>query len=108
MGFLKKILDLFRSRATVRQLPVGSLTVDRDGQVVTSTVSSAYPEALLREIGRDVLVLFREARTAQMPLAEISIHFASLDITARELRGGAVIFLIPQTASSPTQTRSSL
>jgi hypothetical protein len=104
MGILKKILGLFRSRASVRQLPVGSLTVDRDGHVVTSTVSTAYPEALLSEIGRSVLILFREARTAQMPLAEVSIHFASLRITARELRGGAVIFLFPQTALSPTQT----
>jgi hypothetical protein len=104
MGFLKTFFSLFRSRASVRQLPVGSLTVDRDGHVVTSTVSTAYPEALLREIGRSVLILFREARTAQMPLAEVSIHFASLRITARELRGGAVIFLFPQTALSPTQT----
>jgi hypothetical protein len=102
MGFLKKLSRLFRSRAAVRQLPLGSLTVDRDGQVVTSTVSSAYPRTLLREIGRDVLVLFREARTAQMPLAEVSIHFGSLRITARELRGGAIIFLFPQTAHSST------
>jgi hypothetical protein len=108
MGFLKKLSRLFRSRASVQQLPVGSLTVDRDGHVVTSTVSSAYPDELLGEIGRNVLVLFREAREAQMPLAEVSIYFASLRITARELRGGAVIFLFPQTALSPTQNRSSL
>jgi hypothetical protein len=102
MGFLKKISRLFRSRAGVRQLPLGSMTVDRDGQIVTSTVSSTYPKALLREIGKDVLVLFREARTAELPLAEVSIHFGSLRITARELRGGAIIFLFPQTALSPT------
>ena len=101
MGFLKR---LFRSRAAVQQLPTGSVTVDRDGHVVTYTVSSAYPKALLRDIGLEVLSLFREAREAQMPLAEVSIHFASLNITARELRGGAVIFLLPQTAFSPTPT----
>jgi hypothetical protein len=101
MGFLKRF---FRSRAAVQQLPIGSLTVDRDGRVVTYTVSSVYPKALLRDIGQEVLSLFREARMAQMPLAEISIHFASLNITARELRGGAVIFLLPQTAFSPTAT----
>jgi len=105
MGFLKRF---FRSRAAVQQLPAGSLTVDRDGHVVTSTVSSAYPKALLRDIGHEVLVLFNEARTAQTPLAEVSIHFASLHITARELRGGAVIFLLPQTAHSPTPTPSRL
>jgi hypothetical protein len=102
MGFLKKISRLFRSHAAVRQLPLGSMTVDRDGQVITSTVSSTYPKALLREIGRDVLALFREARAAQLPLAEVSIHFGSLRITARELRGGAIIFLFPQNALSST------
>jgi len=107
MGFLKKLFR-FRSRAVVQQLPSGSITVDRHGNVVTSTVSSAYPKALLRDIGRDVLLLLREAHAAQMPLAQVSLHFASLHITARELRGGAVIFLFPQTAFSPTQTGSHL
>ena len=101
MGFLKR---LFRSRAAIQQLPTGSVTVDRNGHIVTYTVSSVYPKALLRDIGLEVLSLFREAREAQMPLAEVSIHFASLNITARELRGGAVIFLLPQTAFSPTPT----
>ena len=101
MGFLKRIFHFRRSRAVVQQLPTGSIAVDRDGNVVTSTVSSAYPKALLHEIGRGVLTLFREAREAQMPLAEVSIYFVSLRITARELRGGAVIFLFPQTALSP-------
>ena len=105
MGFLKRF---FRSRAAVQQLPTGSVTVDRDGHVVTYTVSSAYPKALLRDIGLEVLSIFREAREAQMPLAEISIHFASLNITARELRGGAVIFLLPQTAFSPPPNSSRL
>ena len=104
MGFLKKLARLFRSHAAVQQLPTGSLTVDRDGHVVTSTVSSAYPKALLRDIGREVLVLFNEARAAQMPLAEVSLHFGSLRITARELRGGAIIFLFPQSALSPMPT----
>ncbi len=103
MGFLKRF---FRARAGVQQLPAGTITVDRNGHIVTSTVSSAYPKSLLHDIGRDVLALFREARTAQMPLAEISLQFGSLHITARELRGGAIIFLLPQTALLPTPTRS--
>jgi hypothetical protein len=105
MGFLKR---LFHSRAAVQQLPTGSVTVDRDGHVVTYTVSSAYPKALLRDIGLEVLSIFHEAREAQIPLAEISIHFASLNITARELRGGAVIFLLPQTAYSPSSNPTRL
>jgi hypothetical protein len=104
MGFLNKISRLFRSNASVQQLPLGSLTVDRDGHVVTTTISSAYPRTLLRDIGRDVISLFQEARAAQMPLAEISLHFGSLRITARELRGGAIIFIFPQTTLSATPT----
>ena len=104
MGFLKRLFHFRRSRAAVQQLPTGSIAVDRDGNVVTSTVSSAYPKALLHEIGRGVLTLFREARETQMPLAEVSIYFVSLRITARELRGGAVIFLFPQSALSPMPT----
>ena len=98
MGFLKNI---FGSRASVTQLPSGSIAVNRAGKIISSTVSSAYPADLLQSVGKEVLALFREARTAQMPLAEVSIHFASLCITARELRGGAIIFLFPQTALSP-------
>jgi hypothetical protein len=101
MGFLKK---LFGSRAAIQQLPTGSITMDRDGQIVTSTVSSMYPRASLQAIGRDVLRLFREARSAEIPLTELDIHFASLRITARELRGGTLIFIFPQTALAPTST----
>jgi hypothetical protein len=75
------------------------LVVARDGKVVASTVSSTYPQALLRDIALDMLLLFRQAREAQMPLTELSVHFASLRITGREMRGGAVIFLSPQTAT---------
>jgi hypothetical protein len=103
MGFLKNI---FGDSAAVQQLPTGTIAVDRQGHIVTSTVSSAFPKNLLREVARDVLELFREARVAQMPLAEVSLHFGSLRITARELRGGAIIFLFPQSALSPTPTLS--
>jgi hypothetical protein len=101
MGILRK---LFGGNASIQQLPAGTVTVDRHGHLVTSTVSSAFPESVLHDIGRDVLELFREGRTAQMPLAEVSLHFGSMRVTARELRGGAIIFLFPQTAMFPTPT----
>lgn len=101
MGILKK---LFGSKASIQQLPAGTVTVDRNGQIITSTVSSTFPQPLLQDIGRDVLDLFREARLGQIPLAEVSLHFGSLRITARELRGGAIIFLFPKTALSHTPT----
>ena len=98
MGFLKNI---FGSPAAVSQLPSGTITVNRAGKIISSTVTSAYPAHLLHAIAREVLALLQEARAAQMPLAEVSVHFASLRVTARELRGGAIIFLFPQTALSP-------
>ena len=103
MGFLK---NLFRGHASVQQLPAGTITVDRQGNIVTSTVSSSYPKSLLTDIGEEVLLLFREARAAQAPMAEISLQFGSLHITARELRGGAIIFFLPQTALSATPAHS--
>ena len=103
MGFLKK---LFGGLAAVQQLPVGTITVDRNARIIASTVSSGYPKDLLQIIARDILELLHEARIAQMPLAEISLHFGSLLITARELRGGAIIFLLPQTALLPTPNNS--
>lgn len=81
---------------------MGSLTVNAQGEIVTTTVSSAYSQSLLSDIAREVLVIFREAKNSQLPLAEVTIHFASLRVTARELRGGAIIFLLPQTALMPS------
>jgi hypothetical protein len=92
------LLNLFTGKCSpeVQVLPSGSLTIDRDAQILASTVSSAVPEDLLQEIGRRVLQLFRQARIAQVPVTELTLHFASLRITARELRGGAMIFLTPK------------
>ncbi len=103
MGLLKK---LFRRQAAVQDLPSGSVTVDRNGNTITSTISSSYPTPLLRQITKDVLRIFTEARDAQSPLAEINIHFASLRVTARELRGGAIIYLFPQIAMAQMPNKS--
>jgi hypothetical protein len=98
MGFL----NLFsKSGAAVQRLPSGSFTVDRNGNIVTTTVASSYPVEFLNEIAREVLFLFKEARNVQVPMTEFSLNFASLQITARELRGGAIVFLSPTTTSSP-------
>jgi len=103
MGILNKI---FSAQASVQQLPSGTVTVDRQGGIVTSTVASNFPLPLVQTIAKEVLELFREARVGQMPMSEVSLHFSSLRITARELRGGAIIFMFPQTASSQSPTRS--
>jgi hypothetical protein len=97
MGFL----SLFsRPAAQLIALPRGSFTVDRDGRILVSTLPQAFPTALAEEIGSQALMAFRSAQAAQLPLSEIVVRYPSLKVTARELRGGAIIFLAPQTLST--------
>jgi len=84
------------------RLPSGSFTVDRDGEVLVSTLPQSFPATVMREIGRHVAQTFREAQAAQLPLSEVIVHYASLKLTARDLRGGAIVFLAPQTPMDPT------
>ena len=83
-----------------QRLPSGTFTVDRAGRVVISTLSSAFPAALVRELGQQITTTFHEAQKADVPLAELVIRYSSLKVTARELRGGAIVFLSPQTPIS--------
>jgi hypothetical protein len=93
MGLLK----LFDKPApTLLRLPSGSFTADCHGMVLIDTLPSSFPRVLLDEIARQVLRVFRDAAAAQLPLAELNIRYASLKITACELRGGALVFLVPQ------------
>ena len=88
------LLSLFSKPSPALQLlPTGSMTIDRNCRVLATTISSSCPPELLHDIGSQVLRLFREARKAQMTLSELTLNFASLQITDRELRGGAIIFL---------------
>ena len=96
------LLSLFSQAApTLLSLPSGSFTVDREGRFLVGTLPSAFPRELQDAIAEEVLTAFREASAAQLPLSELVIHFASLRITARELRGGAIIYLAPLAPSTP-------
>jgi hypothetical protein len=70
--------------------------------VVVGTLPSSFPAALVTDIARQVLAVFREGEAAQLPLSEIVINYPSLRIAARELRGGAIIYLSPKGSSSPS------
>lgn len=65
------------------------------------TLPSSFPSDLVQDIARQVRAAFGEAAAAQLPLAELTIHYPSLKITARELRGGAIVFLSPKAPASP-------
>lgn len=95
------VMRLFAGSAPpLARLPSGSFTLDCTGRVLVGTVSSSVPAATLHEIGRHVLDTFREAQAAQLPLAELIVNYGSLKITARELRGGAIVFLLPKSLIS--------
>ena len=79
----------------LRRLPRGAFTVDSRGQVVSSTVPQAVPPALVREIGQCVVAIFQGARKARLSSSELIAQYAAFKITAREMRGGAIIFLSP-------------
>ena len=97
MGFL----NLFsKPSSNVLKLPQGSFTVDSSGKIVTSTLPQAFPESYVREIGEAIVETFRSALATELPLTEITVHYAALKLTARELRGGAMIFLAPKTMGS--------
>ncbi|MGD0260282.1 MAG: hypothetical protein ABSD29_10720 [Verrucomicrobiota bacterium] len=96
------LLNLFaKSAPTLLRLPSGSFTVDRGGCVLMGTLPSSFPSDLVQDIARQVRAAFGEAAAAQLPLAELTIHYPSLKITARELRGGAIVFLSPKAPASP-------
>jgi hypothetical protein len=93
------LLDFFKKQEQpgLTRLPSGSFTVDATGRVLTSTIPQSFPGSYVQEIAGQVLGAFRKAQAAQLPLSEIVIYYASMKVTARELRGGAIIFLAPQT-----------
>jgi len=92
-------MKLFRkkSRSRLTKLPSGAFTLDRNGRVVVSTLPRSFSETQMRDIGEHVLAFFRGAHSTQMPLQELNIYYANLKVTARDLRGGAIIFLTPHT-----------
>ena len=96
------LLNFFAKPApTLLRLPSGRFTVDSEGRVLTGTLPSSFPPDLVQEVARQVLSTFREAMAAQLPLSELTIDYTSLRITARDLRGGAIIFFAPKVSFEP-------
>lgn len=103
MGFL----GLFEQTAkTPLKIPTGCFTLDREGRVISSTMPSTFPEEVIAEIGDTILMTFHEAHMAGLGLTEISVHYASLRVSARNLHGGALVFLNPSIMSTPERNKS--
>jgi hypothetical protein len=84
------------SQLNLVRLPSGSFTVDADGQILVSTLPYNFPLDWAEQIAQHVVTVFHQAEAAQIPLRELVADYSSLKLTARSLRGGAIIFLSPQ------------
>ena len=78
------------------RLPAGSITIDSEGKIMTSTMPQSFPLADLCEVGKRVLATFRSAERAEMPLRELSVHYLKLKLVARGARGGIIVFFHPE------------
>ena len=96
MGILKPFTRSQKPLCPER-LPHGCFSMHREGGIASSTLPSRFSQQTMIEIGRVVLSAFDRAQRANLPLTDLYIHFSGLTITARELRGGALIFLSPAT-----------
>jgi hypothetical protein len=96
MGILK---PFSRTQKPLRpeRLPSGCYSVHRAGGLVGSTLPSSFSEKTMLDVGQIVLSAFERAQAANLPLSDLYIHFSGITITARELRGGALIFFNPAT-----------
>jgi hypothetical protein len=99
-------MDLMTKSGTaeLKRLPSGTFTVDAEGGVISSTVPQSVPRLLLDEIGRAVVSVFRGAREARAGFGELVVQYAAFKITAREMRGGAIIFLSPKAPQVVSRT----
>jgi hypothetical protein len=100
MGLLKPFSRQQKAPHPER-LPSGCFTIHREGGLVASTLPSTFSEEKIMEIGKEVLRIFATAQEADLALNDLRLDFSGLNITARELRGGALIFLLPVTLHLP-------
>ena len=78
------------------RFPHGSYTVAPDGSIVVSTLPGSFPRERMEAIGKAVISALASARELGTPFTELAADFAGLEIRARDLAGGAIIFVTPQ------------
>ena len=103
MGILKPFSQTLKPLRPER-LPSGCYTIHRGGVLVASTLPSSFSREAMLEVGRVVIEAFHSAQKTNLPLTDLHLKFSGLTITAREMRGGALIFLEPATLQLPNAT----
>ncbi|MHA3772003.1 hypothetical protein ACXR0O_10745 [Verrucomicrobiota bacterium sgz303538] len=87
----------------IERLPSGCFSLHRGGELAGSTLPTSFSHEKMMEIGRVVLDTFRSAQQSNLLLTDLHIQYSGMQISARELRGGALIFLSPATLLLPRQ-----
>lgn len=80
------------------RMPSGCFALHKEGGIICSTLPLWFSKKTATEIGRVVIAAFRVAAETTVPLTEMYIRYRGVTIFARDLRGGALIFLIPNEA----------
>ena len=103
MGILK---PFHRTEIPVglERIPSGCFVVHRGGDIVTSTLPSWFPPKLTVEIARTIITAIRAAQEVDLAVTELHVNYAGIEITGRDLRGGALVFLRPRVTSSKNPT----
>ena len=92
MGFVTQFFIKPRKTDLV-EFPKGSFTVDGRGKVLTSTRPRKFVAQHVQAIASAVLAAQKSARQGNSPLTDLVISFAGLKLVARDMRGGAIVFL---------------
>ena len=97
MGVLKPFI---RTEIPVEagRMPSGCFAVHREGGIICSTLPMWFPTKTAAEIGRVAVAAFRVASETSVSLTELHVRYRGLSILARDLRGGALVFLFPSEA----------
>jgi hypothetical protein len=97
MGLLKlKNRQEMKPDPSMVRLPSGSFTLDPAGRLVASTLPRSFPAHLVQQVSESIMRTFETAREAHLTLTELIVDFPAFKVTAKELRGGAIIFLAPR------------
>jgi hypothetical protein len=90
-------MNRFKSRTmSPARFPRGSYTLSPSGGIVVSTLPGSFPRERMEAIGKVVLSALASARELGTPFTELAADFAGLEIRARDLAGGAIVFITPQ------------
>ena len=100
MGFVTQFF-IKPVKQELKQPPAGSFAVTREGLIGTSTLPNSFPIESVKLIADAVLAAFHGAKKAHVHLAELSIEYQLLRFVAHEHRGGAMVFVVPNSKISP-------